>query len=351
MSATIEKVTAADLVRTPEWLLLEFDLRHGKSILVRMNERLYSDSPFLDHHLRGIREAIEMDTAELYEVFFDFPNSGRCRRFIFHTGFCCSTLLSRCLDDRSQCLMLREPLVLHMLAATRSESQRKTTSISWSKLLQVAVKSLSRTFRQTQQTVVKANCNAIWKELAGGDQRSRALFLYQGLEDFLTSALKDRQRLDRFCSRLKLLKSNASSVPDGSRLAKWIRTSGHTARPVEAAAAHWIFGTLVFRHHCANDSGVRSLHCDDFLANVQTVMHAVRTHLRLGVSDAVLVALAERSTNVHAKNAKAWYDAEKRRSELTNLKSRHSREIAAGMAFADKLQHDHCSRLPGALAV
>ena len=115
---------------SPDWLLAGFDA--GREVLqfVRVSRQTYADSAFLDHQIRPLPETVR--TAALEEVDEAIRATALPpARYIFHTAFCCSTLLSNCLDHAAQTLVMREPLVLPRLAtALRQASAEETVALA-----------------------------------------------------------------------------------------------------------------------------------------------------------------------------------------------------------------------------
>src|SRR5690242_9997556 len=98
-----------DVWRSPEWFPVSIDPRARRMRFVRMSPETYRASVFLDartHHLGEIR------TAGMDELLRGRPRGPSRVHYIFHTAFCCSTLLARHLEALPRVLVLKEPGIL-----------------------------------------------------------------------------------------------------------------------------------------------------------------------------------------------------------------------------------------------
>ncbi len=105
----------ADALSSPDWLLAGFDMQQDRYHFARVNRESYKASSFLDHRIQPKpTETTSLSGIEVDAVLQHQPVAQSA--WIFHTGFCCSTLLASCLDHLGSTLVLREPLVLSRLA-------------------------------------------------------------------------------------------------------------------------------------------------------------------------------------------------------------------------------------------
>lgn len=109
--------------------------------------------------------------------------------FIFHSGFCCSTLFAACFDQPGLASTLSEPMILNDVVGWR---KRGASPNEVGKLLGDALSLLERPFDGDQATVVKPS--TVVNGLAAAIMRLRpdakAVVMYAPLEDFITSIAK-----------------------------------------------------------------------------------------------------------------------------------------------------------------
>ncbi len=198
----------SDLFTSPRMYPWRIDLTNGSALFVEMNEASYRSSRFLDHRIvRPESLAIEVGLDKLLSKFQtekdDLPN--KTMSVIFHTGYCGSTLLSRCIEETSPSVVLREPDPLKTLALQKSELARNTKrQKEWEQLMRLFVFLCSRTFSPEQRPVVKSTSFGInlMPELLQLNSRYRAIFLHSPLKEVLLSTVKDPLRSDE--ARFKL---------------------------------------------------------------------------------------------------------------------------------------------------
>ena len=142
-------------------------------------------------------------------------------KFIFHIGFCCSTLVSRALEHPGAVLSLREPNIFHNLAdfkrwpktgpptrpMTRPVTRPMTgpvAKINFDEALDIGLRLLNRPFEDTETIVVKpANItNNLIMDIMGKNPSTKAVFLYVPLKSFLISILKKGEAGRAFSRKL-----------------------------------------------------------------------------------------------------------------------------------------------------
>ena len=114
-------------------------------------------------------------------------------RFIFHTAYCSSTFMSRCLDVAGVTLSLREPqLLLDAANAKRLAWRSKSTQLDYRHLPKLALALLSKHAGPGEKLVIKPinSVNNIIPELLQITGSGRSLMLYTDARNFLLSTLK-----------------------------------------------------------------------------------------------------------------------------------------------------------------
>jgi hypothetical protein len=114
-------------------------------------------------------------------------------RFIFHTAFCASTFLSRCLDVEGTSTALREPQILLDAAnAKRLQWRARTAQMDYRGLAKLALILLQKHTRPSETLVIKPinSVNNIIGELLKISAGSRALLLYTDARNFMLSTLR-----------------------------------------------------------------------------------------------------------------------------------------------------------------
>lgn len=285
----------------PEAYLYAWDLANDGARFLPVTRDILAGSSFIDQRIRA-----DLDTARsvsLAEIEQTPPPRNACApAFIFHTAFCCSTLLARSLDHPGRTLVMREPPSLLQLAEMRrgpAEARQRGDA-----LLEPTLRLLNRPFAAGERVLIKPTnlVNNLAPALAEARPGSRVLVLYDDLEAFLVSVLKRPRESERgialFLQRL-LRDEPAQRLPRGALEV--------TDLPRRAALA-W-----ALQMHALNDwfagmgqpAGARAriLQTPELLGRPRETLQASADWLDLGLPDDVLDEMARGP--VWQENAKA----------------------------------------------
>lgn len=109
--------------------------------------------------------------------------------FVFHSAFCCSTLVARAFDRPGANFALKEPMILNDLVGWR---RRGAAGRDVAEVTDGALRLLARSFEPGETVVVKPSniVNGLIPLLMALRPDARAVFLYAPLPVFLTSVAK-----------------------------------------------------------------------------------------------------------------------------------------------------------------
>jgi hypothetical protein len=172
----------ASVIADPQWLPSRWDRQAGTLQFVRLSRADHDSITFLgDEYLAPLQRPTV--TLGLSQVLVAGRPPGAPAQYIFHSAFCCSTLLARALDVPGTAMALKEPQVLNTLTeAARAKALSH-------EVLQVIVGLLARPFGADERVVVKPSnaVNFLATGLLEFDPGSNAIFLYAPLPRFLRS--------------------------------------------------------------------------------------------------------------------------------------------------------------------
>lgn len=172
------------------WFLDELDLEAGRARFLKIDRARLEEAPFLDERLdRSELESADMTLTELAAVS-SVPLGGE-PVFIWHSAFCGSTLLARCLSAPGRALALREPAVLMTLASLK----RHGHSHALDRLAGPVLGLLARLAGEGEQAIIKPTniANNLVTDVARIFPRARHLFLTSDIEAFLVSIAKKKE--------------------------------------------------------------------------------------------------------------------------------------------------------------
>jgi hypothetical protein len=289
----------ADLLNDPAWFPCALDTRAGTVSFARISRDAVSKEAFLDQRMHGSITGREM--AALSEVLATL--AGRQHKppaFIFHTAFCCSTLLASALDKPGSVLALKEPDILMGLAnALRVDAKARQSSKHAEALVQAVFALLATSCGGDERVLIKptnAANNLLPLAIAAG---APVLLLYGSLRSFLVSVLKKGEACKAFVrgqyNIFALDPEGLAAVPQRQAVA---------FTDLQAAAMVWRHQLELFQRALAVTPREQlvSLDFKRLTATPVPVLQAVARHLDLPHSNAGIEAIA--NGPVFSRNAK-----------------------------------------------
>ena len=318
-------VQLPELLNDPAWFPASIDSKAGTLGFARIDRNSLSQEAFLDQRMAGSVTARE--TAGLAEVISGLSGQQQAApAFIFHTAFCCSTLLARALDAPGAALALKEPDVLMGLAnALRIDEEVRRSSNRAETLVQSIFGLLARRFASGERILVKptnAANNLLPDAVRCG---ARIVLLYGDLRSFLVSVLKKGEACKSFVRQ----QYNIFAL-DAEGLATIPQRQAVAFTDLQAATAVWRHQMELFQRILAASrrEQVVSLDFKVLLAKPVAVLQAVARHLDLPHSDAALESIANGPIFTrNAKFADQAYDAGRRNQDVQAIEERYGETL------------------------
>ncbi|MFI4921447.1 MAG: hypothetical protein ACHQAZ_07385, partial [Gammaproteobacteria bacterium] len=183
-----------ELASRREYFLYGIDMPRRECEFLHLDPGAYRDSAFLDHRLKSDnRESFRTPLDGMTRLLAGSAASSRPINYIFHTSFCCSTLISRCLDMQGACCGLREPAVLMQVA---NEKRIAGSDAGWPQTLDTTLGLLSKCRAPGEAMVMKPTnaANNLAEDVLGMPQTGGVLLLHSNLRYFLVSILKKGEK-------------------------------------------------------------------------------------------------------------------------------------------------------------
>ena len=169
----------------PEWLAHRYDETTDQIRFVEHDRATRASVPFLiDQYL----PAQPFKALERQQARQAAPATAPLH-FIFHSGFCCSTLLAACFDQPGLATAFSEPMILNDVHGWR---RRGATPAAVGALLDDALSFLARPFAGDAAAVVKPSTllNGLASAMLRLRPDARAVLIHAPLRDFLVSIAK-----------------------------------------------------------------------------------------------------------------------------------------------------------------
>jgi hypothetical protein len=314
----------------PTWFPFDLDLAAGNARFLRFGAEVLDQSVFLDHRIALVeRSPVDVPLASL---------AIRCATpaWLFHTSFCCSTLLARALHANPWVEVLKEPFALRRLADAMHAGHDTGAALS------TVVALLARPWHENSRTVIKPTHAALnlAPALLDATPGSRAVVLYSGLSDFLVSNLKKPPQTQEKVGRLA-----ARLAHDAGFDAELLRAAEAAADWPGLVAVQWTAAIALAQRALRHaPSRVIALSDRELLADIPGRVAAVAEWLALPAPPEHIAARAAQAAGRHAKETDATYDAAQRAREAEQVRQHFAVPIEQAMAWA----RAQCAPLLGA---
>jgi hypothetical protein len=320
-------VDAAAVAGDAQWLAHRYDEQQDAVHFVRLERDAHRSATFITEEYFGEdRPLIVLARADAMAA----AAAPAPIHFIFHSAFCCSTLLARAMDIPGIAIGLKEPRVLNDMAGWKG---RGAPPARLAPVLDDTMKLLARPFAPGESVVVKPS-NVI-NSLAAGMLHLRpeanALLLYAPLETFVRSVAKKGMWCRLWARDLLVLLLDEGLIDLGFSPKDYLKLTD-----LQAAATAWLAQQALFQA-MADRFGperVRTLDSASLVARPAEVMTLVSDLFRLGLNpEAVEAIVAGPAFNRHSK----WgtdFSAEQREAEHRDAAAVHADEIGKVTAWA-----------------
>lgn len=250
--------------------------------------------------------------------------------FIFHSAYCCSTLLARAFDIEGTSMGLKEPVILNDLIGWR---QRGAERAALAEMLDAALALLARPFGAGEAVIVKPSnlINPFATAMLAMRPEAGALLLHAPLPIFLGSIAR-KGMWGRLWVRELFVKLGRDGFMDYGFSAEEVM--GQTDLQIAAIGwlgQHRLFAALAQRF----PDRVRTLDSETLLARPAEVIAALARLYRLPLDGEAVarVARGEAFTR-HSKGGKSFGRGE-RQAEQRDAAAVHADEIEKVMVWAE----------------
>ncbi len=317
----------ADIARNPLWLADRYDPEHDAVHFRHIDRDGHRAATFLTDEYLGKSNSPVIINRE--EALAAQPPQAPLH-FIFHSAFCCSTLLARALDVPGAAMGLKEPVILNDIVGWR---QRGGDPRRIGQALDAALRLLARPFAQDEAVVVKPSnlCNGLAEAVLAFRPDARALLLYAPLPLFLGSVAK-KGMWGRLWVRELLVKQLKEGFVDlGFSDEDYLGLTD-----LQAAAVGWLAQQALFMRMTARlgQTRVATLDSELLLSAPAETVARLSAHFALGFDgDRVAAIVAGSAFTRHSKFDGA-FNAQSRVVEQQNAVGVHSEEIQKVSAWA-----------------
>ena len=329
---------AKDFINDPSFLAYKFDFEtESIAFLPIERDEIRRVKSLKRDYIDPSRQLTEVPLSELVELL-DSPNHDLINnppRFIFHTAFCASTFLSRCLDVDGVSISLREPqLLLDAANAKRLQWQSKSTGLDYRHLPKLALVLLQKHATASEKLIIKPinSVNNIIPELLQVTGSGRSLMVYTDARNFVLSTLsKGEGGKQTIRSMFDLLRC------DFQHLSNLQLT--HTIHMTDLRVIMTLWRLQIEQAEKAlqlysRDNVMASLYGEKLIRNPLEALQAVNKLLELGISTEQISAIANSDDRRNdAKNEGQKFSLEKRKELYDRLEGFYGDDLNDGLQW------------------
>lgn len=284
-----------DIMRDAQWLAHRYDPGHDAVHMRLVVRARHGDIPFLtDEHLGETDAPLIL---RLADAMAHAPPSAPLH-FLFHSAYCCSTLLAAAMDIPGVAMGLKEPVLLNDLIGWR---HRGAKGPEVARVLDASLHLLARPFGPGEAVVVKPSniVNPLIHAIMAMRPDTRALLLHAPLEPYLASIARKGM-----WGRLWVRDLFQKLLREGMIEPLGIAPSDYLGlTDIQVAAVGWLAQQLQFQTLCDQmGARVATLDSETLVARPAESLAALARLFGLTMEDAAVAAIA--NGPVFARDAK-----------------------------------------------
>jgi hypothetical protein len=321
------EAAAAAVGPDAEWLAHRYDPVQDAVHLLLVPRALHRTSVFLTkEHLPDDLEPLVLPRRALMAAA---PPAAPLH-FVFHSAFCCSTLVARAFDRPGWAMGLKEPTILNDLIGWR---RRGSKGPDMAGVLDDVLTLLARPFTPGEAVIVKPSnaINALAAPILTLRPDARALLLYAPLRTYLGSVAK--KGIDgRLWVRVLLLGLLDDKLVDlGFAPRDYLRLTDLQAAAVGWLAQQALFARLVERFGADR---VRTLDSETLTADPAGIMRRLSGLFRLPLDEARLESIVTGPAFTRHSKLEAAFGVAERAQEHRDAADTHADEIDKVLVWA-----------------
>ena len=333
----------AEIISNADYLAHRYDEVADGFRFVHAPREVHRECTFItDEHLPDVDKYDLISRAELAQM----PLQTAPVHFIFHSAYCCSTMMARAFDIPGVSMGLKEPVILNDMIGwrRRGADNRKLAAV-----LDKSLDLLARPMGDDRAVIIKPSniCTPLAIPALKLRPESKALLLYAPLESFLQSIAK-KEMWGRIWVRDVLI----GTLKDGYAVGGFSQEELLQLTDLQVAAIGWLSQHAAFAKiiETIGPDRVRTLDSDSFLANQETTLSALNQFFNLGMNGKLIgETLDGPAFNSHSKLDQATrgaiFDAQARQEEQSQMAALHGAEIDMVAQWAKAVADAHRIKL------
>jgi hypothetical protein len=317
-------------IEDPAWLPHDYDPRNDALVFAYLERDAQRRATYLDP--RFLAQAPKSKPAHVSELPLDaIAATARPMHFIFHTSFCCSTLMARALDIPGASMGLKEPAVLLSFADSWAGGRR---SPGGSAAFTATLNLLSRPLSPGETNIVKPVniVNFIIPAFMHWRSDAKAIVMHSSLDAFLRAVARRGLEGRNFARGVFHQLSTAIPLDHGLSNEDVVRLSD-----LQVAAQAWLMQAAFISSvtKLFGPSRIRLLSGDAFLDDAEGTLHKLSDFFGLSLDDKQVGEMVDGPVfKEHSKQPLIAFDAAAQKEQFQRAGEQHFEEINAVRAWA-----------------
>ncbi len=316
-----------NIVTDPSWWPHRYDPTQGHVHYIRATREDHRNATFLtDEYLKEANKPQAIPLKDTANVGESAPI-----HFIFHSAYCCSTLLARAFDLPGVSMGLKEPQILNDLSGWRLRGAKPEQIAP---VMENVLTVLSRSFKKGEQNIIKPSniTNGLAGLMLHVRPNARAVFLYAPLRDFLGSIARKGMWGRLWVRELLVKQLQVGLINVGLQGEDYLKLTDLQAAAVGWIAQHQLFDQIIkqFGAERVRTLNSRKLMADQFLA-----MQGLVNHFNVPLEQSDLKKLVSGPVFQRHSKSDTEFDADAREAERIEGDKQHAEEIEKVIGWAE----------------
>lgn len=308
------------IINDPDWWPHRYDPARDQIHFIPANRNDHRSAVFLtDEYLKGARSPRAIDRS----LAVSGNKNHAPIHFIFHSGYCCSTLLARAFDIPGVSMGFKEPVILNDIVGMRA---RNGGDESIEDILSDTLALLAHPFEDGETLIVKPSCliNVIAQDMLSSRPQSKALLLHAPLQDFLGSIARKG-----LWGRLWVRELMSKQLRDGMINLGLEGDDYLRLTDLQAAAVSWLTQQSLFASMLETLPNERliSLDSSTLMASPEANMQRLCQHFGLSVDSEDLKTIVTGPVFMSHSKTKTQFDSRARDADREAGLKLHAEEI------------------------
>lgn len=318
---------ADTIAKDPNWWPHRYDPAKGHVHFIQATREDHREAVFLtDDYLKDAANPRAVGLADAVAAADQAPI-----HFIFHSAYCCSTLMARAYDLPGISMGLKEPQILNDLAGWRMRGAKPQELAN---VMAGVLAVLARPFGTGEAVVVKPSniVNGLAGLMLHVRPEAKAIFLYAPLRDFLGSIARKGMWGRLWVRDLMVKQMQEGLINLGLQGEDYLKLTDLQAAAVGWLAQHALFAQIVSKFGADR---IQTLNSVELMKDPETAMRNLNDHFGVTMGEDGLQSLVNGPVFTKHSKLDEEFDAATREADRQAGEEQHADEIEKVYGWAE----------------